>query len=71
MLLLSRKRNQKIIINEDIVIEIKSITRNNVRLGITAPSKYTILRDELSKNDITTDCDEAIVPHIIKQPTQS
>lgn len=66
MLLLSRKRNQKIIINEDIVIEIKSITRNNVRLGITAPSEYTILRDELSKNKITTDCEKPIVPHIIK-----
>ena len=32
-------------------IEIKSITRNNVRLGISAPEEYTILRDELKRHD--------------------
>ena len=50
MLLLSRKRNQKVIINDNIVIEVKSITRNNVRLGISAPAEYTILRDELKRH---------------------
>ena len=51
MLLLSRKRHQKIIINNEIVIEVKNITRNNVRLGITAPGTYTILREELSRRE--------------------
>ena len=52
MLLLSRKRHQKIIINNEIVIEVKNITRNNVRLGITAPGTYTILREELSRREL-------------------
>ncbi len=52
MLLLSRKRHQKIIINNEIVIEVKNITRNNVRLGITAPGTYTILREELSRRGL-------------------
>ena len=52
MLLLSRKRHQKIIINNEIVIEVKNITRNNVRLGITAPGTYTILREELSRRGV-------------------
>ena len=50
MLLLSRKRNQKVIINDNIIIEVKSITRNNVRLGISAPAEFTILRDELKRH---------------------
>ena len=60
MLLLSRKRNQKVIINENIVIEIKSITRNNVRLGISAPEEYTILRDELKRHEQTEERDKSV-----------
>ena len=60
MLLLSRKRNQKVIINENIVIEIKSITRNNVRLGISAPEEYTILRDELKRHEQIEERDKSV-----------
>ncbi len=60
MLLLSRKRNQKVIINENIVIEIKSITRNNVRLGISAPEEYTILRDELKRHEQIEEQDKSV-----------
>ena len=60
MLLLSRKRNQKVIINENIVIEIKSITRNNVRLGISAPEEYTILRDELKRHEQPEERDKSV-----------
>ena len=47
MLILSRKLNEEIVINEDIIISILSIEGDKVSIGITAPKENKILRREL------------------------
>ena len=47
MLILSRKENQKIRIGNDIVINIISISDNNVKIGIEADKDVKIYREEI------------------------
>jgi carbon storage regulator len=47
MLVLTRKINERIVINGDIVLEVLEVVGNRVRLGIQAPSGVPILREEL------------------------
>jgi len=47
MLVLSRKLNEKIVINGDIVITVVKIDRNQVRIGIQAPGHVPVFREEL------------------------
>ncbi|MDR3633395.1 MAG: carbon storage regulator CsrA [Isosphaeraceae bacterium] len=47
MLVLSRKLNEKIVINGDIVITVVKIDRNQVRLGIEAPGHIPVYREEI------------------------
>lgn len=47
MLILSRKENQKIRIGNDIVINILSISENNVKIGIEAADEIKIYREEI------------------------
>lgn len=47
MLVLSRKLNEKIVINGDIVVTVVKIDRNQVRIGISAPDSVPIHREEL------------------------
>jgi carbon storage regulator len=47
MLVLSRKRNESIIINDNIVVTIVDIRGDRVRLGIEAPKHVTVHRREV------------------------
>ncbi len=47
MLVLSRKIGERIVISDEIVIEVLQIKGNQVRLGVTAPPGVRILREEL------------------------
>jgi carbon storage regulator len=47
MLVLSRKLNEKIMIDGGIVITVVKIDRNQVRLGIEAPSHVRVFREEI------------------------
>jgi carbon storage regulator len=47
MLVLSRKLNEKVVINGNIVVTIVKIDRNQVRIGIQAPDDVPIQREEL------------------------
>lgn len=47
MLVLTRKAGERIVIGENIVIEVLEIQGNRVRIGIQAPHGVTILREEL------------------------
>ncbi len=47
MLVLSRKKNEKIIIRDDITIVIVEIRGDKVRLGIEAPKDVTVHREEV------------------------
>ena len=47
MLVLSRKRNESIVIGDNIVVTIVSLHRNKVGLGINAPPDIRIHRQEI------------------------
>ena len=47
MLVLTRKAGEKIIIADNITVEVLEIQGNRVRIGIQAPQGVTILRQEL------------------------
>jgi carbon storage regulator len=49
MLVLSRKANERIMIGDNIVIEVMSISHDVIRLGISAPPEVPILRHELKE----------------------
>jgi carbon storage regulator len=44
---LTRKKNESIIINKDIEIQIISIEEGKVKIGINAPKEVTIHRSEI------------------------
>jgi carbon storage regulator len=47
MLVLSRKLNEKIVINGNIVLTVVKIDRNQIRLGIEAPGDVPVFREEI------------------------
>ena len=59
MLVLSRKKNETIIIDGRIKVEILKIKGNTIRLGITAPKEMKVLRGELSPFEVEIEVDDA------------
>ena len=47
MLVLSRKLNEKIVIDGNITITVVKIDRNQVRIGIEAPGDVPVYREEI------------------------
>ena len=47
MLVLSRKKNESIIINDDITIVVVEIRGDKVRLGVEAPKEIPVHRNEV------------------------
>jgi carbon storage regulator len=48
MLVLSRKLNQKIVIDGGIIVTVVKIDRNQIRLGIEAPAHVGVFREEIA-----------------------
>jgi|TARA_X000000950_G_scaffold192503_1_gene232236 carbon storage regulator len=47
MLVLSRKKDQKLLIGENVTITVLEIKGSQVRLGITAPNQVPVHREEI------------------------
>jgi carbon storage regulator len=47
MLVLTRKAGERIVIDDNIIVEVLEVQGNRVRLGIQAPQGVPILRQEL------------------------
>jgi carbon storage regulator len=61
MLLLSRRIGERIVIDNQIVVEVLEIKGNRIRLGIQAPPGSSILREELL---LCTSEGERANPHV-------
>jgi carbon storage regulator len=59
MLVLSRKKNESIVINNDITIVVVEIRGDKVRLGVEAPKEVPVHRrevyDAIRRNDLSAD----------------
>ncbi len=51
MLVLSRRPDESIVISGQIVITVLSVEGDRVRIGITAPSEISVVRQELIERD--------------------
>ena len=60
MLILTRKENQKIRIGNNIVLNIISISDNNVKIGIEADKSVSIFREEVYQQIIENNKNSAI-----------
>ena len=49
MLVLTRDRNQRIVIGKDIVVTVVEIRGDKVKLGISAPPEIEVHREEVAK----------------------
>lgn len=72
MLVLSRKKNESVVINNDIVVTVVEVRGDKVRLGIVAPKDVPVHRQEVyqailaaaaSKMEITDDQPAKEVKH--------
>jgi carbon storage regulator len=67
MLVLSRKKNESIIINDDITIVVVEIRGDKVRLGVEAPKEVPVHRNEvyeaIRRNQQKTDAPGSSVVH--------
>jgi len=68
MLVLSRKENEKLVIDGHIIITVVRITGGGVRLGIEAPPEVSIKREELLQRPLPerheSGCDATLPSHI-------
>jgi carbon storage regulator len=51
MLILTRKIDQGIVISGNIYVRVLGVERDRVKIGISAPSEITVLRQELLDSD--------------------
>jgi carbon storage regulator len=47
MLIITRRAGEKIMLGDDIVVEVMEVKGNSVRIGIAAPRSITVYREEL------------------------
>ena len=59
MLVLSRKKNESIVINDDITIVVVEIRGDKVRLGVEAPKEVPVHRQEVFEAIHRHDADKA------------
>ena len=70
MLVLSRKKNQTIIIDGKIEIEVLKIKGNTIRIGVTAPRDVKVLRGELSPFEIEMKMNDVVAEETITYETE-
>lgn len=67
MLVLSRKKNESIVIDENITITIVEVRGDKVRLGIQAPREVPIHRQEIHEaiqNDLASSSEKTPPPNL-------
>lgn len=65
MLVLSRKKDQSILIDGQIEIQVLQIKGNTIRLGVSAPGDVRILRGELKPFGMESGTDNSDSPNLL------
>jgi carbon storage regulator len=60
MLVLSRKINERIVIDGDIVVEVVKVEGGQVRLGIEAPKHIKVFRQEILSKQLSNRAQSAL-----------
>ena len=47
MLIITRRRGEKIVLGDDVVIEVIEVSGSTVRIGIQAPKSLSVYREEI------------------------
>ncbi|HYF26351.1 MAG TPA: carbon storage regulator CsrA [Baekduia sp.] len=47
MLIVTRRPGEKVMVGDDVVVEVMEISGNSVRIGITAPRSVPVYREEI------------------------
>jgi carbon storage regulator len=71
MLVLSRKKNESIVINNDITITVVEIRGDKVRLGIVAPKEVPVHRQEVYDAIHGKDSEPTPNPVVVNKSTDS
>lgn len=66
MLVLSRKSGERIVIGDNIEVEIVRISGDKVRLGILAPKEVIVLRKELANRPVPTILEPEDEPGVVR-----
>jgi carbon storage regulator len=70
MLVLSRKKNESIVINNDVTVTVVEIRGDKVRLGIVAPKDVPVHRQEvfdaIHGHEAKTPAEAALPPAVVK-----
>jgi carbon storage regulator len=71
MLVLSRKKNESIVINNDITVTVVEIRGDKVRLGIVAPKEVPVHRQEVYDAIHGKDQADAPTPVVVNKPNDT
>ncbi len=70
MLVLSRKKNESIVINNDVTVTVVEIRGDKVRLGIVAPKEVSVHRQEVYEA-IHGQTSEAPANVVVNKPSEA
>ena len=70
MLVLSRKKNESIVINNDITVTVVEIRGDKVRLGIVAPKEVPVHRQEVYDAIHGKSSDATPTPAVVGKPSE-
>jgi carbon storage regulator len=67
MLIITRRAGQKIMLGDDITVHVMEIVGNNVRLGVEAPKRLPVYREEIwaavkEENQASAAADADVIP---------
>ncbi|HCS13984.1 MAG: carbon storage regulator [Zetaproteobacteria bacterium CG06_land_8_20_14_3_00_59_53] len=63
MLILTRKKDETMVVGHDVTVKVLSVSGNQVKIGIEAPREVSIMRDEL----LDAKQDEASKNHLLEK----
>ena len=62
MLIITRRQGERIMLGDDIVLEVLEVGGGSVRIGIAAPRSVPVYREELLRSDAARRAEAASTP---------